>query len=278
VSDRRLVQLYPRAWRARYGAELEELLRVMRRDGRLSWRARLDVATGAVRERGRSAGLHGPGLPGALLVLCAWAGFVFAGALVQRGSEHWRDTSGGSLLPAIAFDALIGLAVVAGILAVAGVCAALPAVVRLLRAGGDPALARPFARAVVVGAAAVVATGLLVVWAHGLTTAQRDGNDALYAAGFIAWALVVLAALAAWTALAVAIARRLDLGSAVERAELRLARAVATAMVAMTTATLVWWVAGATVSAPLVAAGVAGMMASSAVGLAGARAAARPAA
>ncbi len=48
---------------------------------------------------GRSAGLRGPGLPGALLVLCAWSGFVFAGVLVQRGAEHWRDASGGRLCP-----------------------------------------------------------------------------------------------------------------------------------------------------------------------------------
>ena len=274
MSERRLLRMYPPAWRARYGDELEELLTHMRRDGRLSWRARLDVAAGAARERGRSAGLRGPRLPGALLVLCAWSGFVFAGALVQRGSEHWRDASAGRVVPAIAFDALVGLAVLAGCLALAGVAATAPAVVRLLRAGGGRALARPFARAVAASAVAAVATGLLVTWAHGLTAAQRDGGDALYGAGFVVWALVVLGALAAWTALAVATARRLDLGPAVVRAELRLARAVAAAMTAMTAATIVWWASGVAASAPLEVAGLAGMTAASVAGLAGARAAA----
>jgi len=274
MSDRRLLRMYPPSWRARYGDELEELLDLMRRDGRLSWRARLDVAAGAARERARSTGLHGPGLPGALLVLCAWSGFVFAGALVQRGAEHWRDASGGRLLPAIAFDTLVGLAVLTGCLALAGVAAATPAVARLLRAGDGRALARPFTRAVAASATAAVATGLLVTWAHGLTAAQRNGGDALYGAGFVAWALIVLAALAAWTALAVATARRLDLGPTVLRAETRLARGVGAAMAAMTAATVVWWSSGVAASAPLVAAGLTGMTAASAAGLAGARAAA----
>jgi hypothetical protein len=255
MTGRWLLRAYPRAWRARYGDELSEVLRLMRRDGRLGPRARLDLLTGAAREQLRSAGLGGRGLPGALVVLCAWVAFCAGGVLVRKGSEH--ATAG------VAFGVLVVLALVAGCVAVAGVCAALPAVARLVHSGGARGLGTWLGAAVAASVAAVVATTLLVLWASMLGPAAREGADALYAAGFVACGLVVLVAAAAWTALAVRIAARLDLPAGILRAEGRAATALAVLMAAMTLATALWWSSGVVVAVPLVGLGL-GVMAAAA--------------
>jgi hypothetical protein len=96
------------------------------------------------------------------------------------------------------------------------------------------------ARLTAVAAAATVG---LVVWAHGLTDRQRNGDDVAFAIAFAAWALLGVACLFAWTAAAIATARRLALPAATLRAGAWIASAVTAAMVAMTAATAVWWAA-----------------------------------
>lgn len=251
-----LLRLYPAGWRAGYGEELEALI-LESSGGSVPWRARLDVARAAGRERLRAAGLAGDHPPaerlraGVLLVLCAWAVFVVAGSGVQKLSEHWQQAmppGGGRDLARAAFDALVAGAGLAGVLALVGIAATLPAVARLLRAGGWPSVRRRALAAAVLTAVAVPVTAALVVWAHGLTSAQRDGHDAGYAALFVVWAVLLVAALAAWTAAAVAIARRLRLSAAVLRLEAGLATGVAVAMGVMTAATATWWAAVAHVA------------------------------
>ncbi len=68
-------------------------------------------------------------------------------------------------------------------------------------------------------------------------------GDAAYAGAFLAWAALVAAVLASWTAAGIAFARRLDLGRTGLRVEAGLALAVAV-VVAATAATIgLWWVA-----------------------------------
>jgi hypothetical protein len=269
----RLLGLYPPAWRARYGDELAALLEAMSADGRVPLPARLDVALGAARERLRAAGLRGDGVPpaervraGVLLVLCAWALAVVGGAIVQKTAEHHHGTG----LSAAAFAALVAAACVAGLLVLAAVAAAVPSLVALLRAGGWPRIRRPILRAALVSALAAGATAGLVAWAHGLGPAQRDGGDGAYSAAFVAWAVLVTAALLAWTAAAVATARRLELPLAVLRAQTAIALGVSIAMTAITAATATWWasVAGVGLDARLVVA-TALMLAATLAGLAG---------
>jgi hypothetical protein len=77
-----------------------------------------------------------------------------------------------------------------------------------------------------------------VAWAHTLTARQRAGHSALwYSVGFLAWGLLVAACLAAWTAAAVAIARRMRWPAPVLRAEVVVAVGVTAAMAVMTAAT-----------------------------------------
>jgi len=300
---RRLLRLYPADWRARYGEELTALV-VETSCGGVPWRVRADVSLAAARERLRSAGLSGDAPPGervrggALLALCAWALFVVAGAGVQKLSEHWQAATpaGSRGVPSAAFTALVAGAAVGTALVLAGIAAATPSLVRLVRGGGWPLVRRKVVVAAALTALAAAATVGIVVWARHLDAARRDGRDAAYAGAVAAWALLLVCSLAAWTAAAVATARRLELSPRTLRLEALLAAGVAAAMAAMTAATAVWWAALAT-SAPwflagrppgepgsplapsLLAAGVV-MLAATALGAAGAaralRAAPRP--
>jgi hypothetical protein len=290
-----LLRCFPPAWRARYGEELSGLIAELAEDGRVPWRVRADLALAGLRERLRAAGLGGEGAPGervrggALLVLCGWALLVVAGAGFQRLSEHWQDATaaGDRALPQAAFAAVVIAAAGAAVLVLGGIAVALPRAAVFLRSGGWPLVRGHVARAALLTALAGAATIALVAWAHGLTPRGRDGHDAAYAAGFVVWAAVLAACLAAWTAVAVAIARRLALPASALRVEARLGAAVAVAMVAVTAATALWWIAlagaapwflagaprgthAAVVSAELIAV-MALMLVAATAGLAGAR-------
>lgn len=245
-----LLRLYPKGWRARYGDELE-LLILETSGGRVPWRVRLDVACAAGGERLRDAGLIGdrPSAErmrgGALLVLCAWALFVVAGMGVQKFSEHWQAATPRSSrgLPAGAFDVLLGAAAFGTLLVLVGVALVLPRLVGFLRADGLRQVRRRLLVTVGLTAGAVPASVGLIVWAHGLSAAARDGHDVAYGVAAALWALLLVGCLASWTAVAVAVARQLDLSEIVLRLEALLAVGVAASMAAMTAATGVWWAA-----------------------------------
>jgi hypothetical protein len=246
-----LVRLYPPAWRARYGEELAALIVESSGGERVPWRVRADVALGAARERLRAAGLVGDGSPGdrvrggALLALCAWALFVVAGAGMEKVAEHWQDAtpSASRALPSTAFDGLVIAAVCGSLLVLAGIGSAIPSLAAFLRAGGWPAIRDRVVRAALLTGVAIAATVALVVWAHGLTGLQRNGNDVAYGIAFVTWALLVAVCLFAWTAAAVVTARRLRLPVATLRSLAWIASGVAAAMGVMTAATAVWWAA-----------------------------------
>lgn len=237
----RLVRLYPAAWRARYGSELEDLIAAMRADGRSPWRLAADVVRGAGREHLRSAGGRG----GLLLVLWAWALMVVAGAVVQKTSEHWqRAVRPAGHGPASAgFTLLLVAAGATAMLVAAGIALALPATARFVRRGGLGEVREHVLTALALSLVAVLATVALVLWASHLSAADRAGNDDAYAGAFIAWAVLGAAALAAWTALSAAVARRIELSAAVLRAEAVLSAAVALALALITAGTALWWAA-----------------------------------
>jgi hypothetical protein len=243
-----LLRLYPRAWRVRYGAELEAL--ILETSGRRpSLRDGLDVAAGALRERLRAAGLAGDPPPaelarsGALLVLCAWTVFVVAGGLVQKLSEHWQGATpaGARGLPSAAFDVLLGAAALGTALVLGGVALALPALARFLRAGGWPLVRARILAAAGLSLAAGAGVGGLAVWARGLTGSQRNGSDPAYSALVAVTVVLLIGCLAAWTAAAVACARRVHLAHDTVLLQAGLAIGVTIAMTAMTVATAVWW-------------------------------------
>jgi hypothetical protein len=285
MSARALLRLYPVAWRERYGEELEGLIVEASGGGRVPWRMRADVASSGVRERLRTAGLGGDGAPGdrarggALLVLCAWALFVLAGAAVQKISEHWQDAlPAGHSLPSIAFTGLVVVASGTSVLVAGGIAVTVPSLVSFLRAGGWPAIRGRIRAAVAATVLALAATAALVIWLH---AAGDPARGAAYAAGAV-WAVMLAACLGLWTAGAVATARRLRLAPATLELEARLATGVTVAMGAMTAATAAWWAALASrapgflgTAPPALIAAVAAMTLATLAGAAGSRGALR---
>jgi MFS family permease len=212
-------------------------------DGRPpSRRLRLSMAWAGLRERGRETGLLGNMAPaaeraraGSLLVLCAWSAFVVAGSSFAKITEHF-----GQAVPARAqalsnrsFDTVYVVAIIGGLLVLSGACAAVPAFLRFLRAGGWPSIRGHVLRAAMSTVAATVAMAGLVGLAHTLSPAQRNGGLVYhpvvwyYLLAIIPTALLVALALALWTVAAVAVTRRLVLARPV--------------LFVITAATAVWW-------------------------------------
>jgi hypothetical protein len=251
ASHRVLLTLYPRAWRARYGEELTDLVAGMRAAGVNPWRIRTDVVRAASVERLRAAEVVGDGPAparargGSLMVLWAWALFVLAGCTVQKFAEHWSDTvaPGNRRLPAMAFGVLVGSALCAAVLMASALTLAVPRLVGGLRSGLWPRLHRRVTVATGLSVAAGVCTVGLLARASDLTARQRNGHDLAYAVDFLAWTALGTACLVAWTAVASAAARGIELPDRLLRFQAGLCAGVTTAMVAMTAATITWWIA-----------------------------------
>jgi len=251
LQEDALLRWYPRAWRARYGEDLIALLDD-EYGGHPPTLVRLGLVTGGLRERARQAAIIGDSVPpvdgvraGALMVLAAWSAFVVAGASFAKFSEHFDEalphTMGAHRIPDLAFTVLQAVAGVASVLVVAGAILAAPAFARFLRAGGWSSMRGHFVRALACTAVTIASTVPLVVWAHHLTAHQRNSGLTGYGAIFLLWVVLIVITLTMWTVVAVAAARRVQLRSAVLKAEATLGAAVAVAMMVMVGATAVWW-------------------------------------
>jgi hypothetical protein len=246
-----LLALYPRAWRGRYGDELDALILDMHADGRATGaRVRADLLRSAVRER-----LHSGSDPsrrvqgGSSLVLWAWALFVIAALIVAKTSEHWQQALPGDEAAHVAFSAFKVVALGSVALVAAGVVVTLPAAWRLLRDHGWERIRARVLLAVGLTVVVLASTVGVVIWARGLSLVDRSGHDHLYAAAFVGWGALVAACLLAWTAVATRIAADVRCGRAVLRLHTWIAPAVAIAVTATTAALLVWW-ASVAVRAP----------------------------
>ncbi len=244
----RLLRIYPRAWRARYGDELATLIEELEAGGRLTWRARLDLVRAGVVERVRALGPGGVpprdrAREGALIVLYAWMVFAIAGFGVQKASEHWRAATPTAErgLPSAAFDVLVVAAAVGAALVVLAVALSLPRLAALIHERGWVEIRRPIVRAALLSVLTVAATLGLGIWAHSLTPLARNGGDAAYSWAFAGWVVLVAAALLAWAAAAAAAARLLAFSARLIHLEVWLGVAVSAAMTIVTVATGVWW-------------------------------------
>ena len=246
----KLLRWYPAAWRERYGDELIAMIEDESEERRRTWWANVSLAWHGLREHAYEAGLLGDDLPadqriraGSLLILCSWVAFMLAGASYSKASEHFAQAIPASTraVPQTSFDlvatfGILGITVVSvgGILAV-------PAFVRLIRAGGWKQLRGPIQRATLISCVTIAGIVATSAWAHGLSERQRNGGDAMYAAVFIAVAVLITASLVAWTRIVVRAVRRMDFSRLVLRAEAVLAIGVTGAMMVIIGATALWW-------------------------------------
>jgi hypothetical protein len=251
----RLLRWYPPSWRARYGDELAALLEDTHGTNAVPFRQRCAIAWAGTAERARAAGLLGDsGGPnerlraGSILVLCAWGLFMVAGGIYAKFTDNWFAMTPAlhRELPQASYATVQWAGVVGVVLVLTGAALVVPAFVRLLRQGGWASLRRPLLRALTVGAGAIALTAGLVVWAHQINAHDRNGRLLAYGIVFVVWGLVVIAAVAATTAGAVAVGRRLDLSRPILQLLGSLALALAVTMAAVMAGVITWWSAMAT--------------------------------
>lgn len=243
---------YPMAWRVRYGEELVALMEDTYGDRQPTLRDRAGVARAGLGERLTTFGFAS-GDPetrtrgGALLVLCGWAFFVVGGIGFAKFAEHWDAATplNQQRLPADAYNLVAWAAGAAAvILGIAGLVS-LPTLLRFIRSGAWTSVRRPVARA----AAVTLATALwgfgVILWAHRLTPAQRNGQALSYGIGGGLLAVLVVSTIALWTGAAVATAPRIPWPARILRVEGRLALGMTAAMAAVLGGTVAWWAAEA---------------------------------
>src|SRR5579859_6078070 len=236
-----LLRWYPRAWRERYGEELLALIQDTLEDGRPTWRLRLGVIRGGLRERGYQARQASTAavkqLGGGL-----WLEMLIAGAIVanlpQNLSESPSPARGWPT--AAAFDAVLAAIALTGAVVLACGLTALPALVRFLRAGGWPKIRRPVTWA--AGATVVAGGGLagLVIFQGPLSPAQLAASWP-YTAGYLATGLAMTGAFGLWALAAAATAKHFTLAARVRTVQLILLAVTSTAvMVVLMTLNFLW--------------------------------------
>ena len=263
-----LLRWYPRAWRERYGEELLALIQDNLDEGRPAWRLQLSMIWGGLSERGRQArharperrarrhrGRHGARghrdsarLPRQATAKAAFqrpgrsdkgSTILAAGLIcgVGLGSLTSSPSSAARAWQAVALDAVLAAVALTGALVLADGLAALPALVRFLRAGGWPKIWRRVGWA--AGATAAAGGGLVFVWGSDWQTSRNVSWATL--AGLLVAGLAMTGAIGLWSATATATARHLMLTPRVRAAQLMLGAVLPTAVRAMVAAFALWW-------------------------------------
>jgi hypothetical protein len=236
-----LLRWYPRAWRERYGEELLTLIQDTLDEGRPTWRLRLGVIWGGLRERGHQAG-HA-----VRVAVKRWAGTGNRPLILTVGlvvaSIPWNVTA--PLPQAKAWQGTAALGALAGILAFVGVCVlasalvAAPAFVAFLREGGWPKIRRRVAWAAGATVAAGSALAGFVFGQRSMSFAQLSHSWA-YFIGAAATGLALVVALGLWASAAAATAKHLKLAPRARAAQLLLAAVTLIAGLAIMSAYSVW--------------------------------------
>ena len=267
----RWLRWYPKDWCQRYGDELLALLEDTYEDRPVPFRCRLALARAGTLERLRGSGLERDSdesrqrvRSGSLLVLCAWAVFVMAGAGFAKFAEHWDAVTpkGGRWIPADAFGAVQGAALVGAVTVLAAALVSLATFIRLMRAGGWERAGRPVLRAALVTSATLVMSVGVIAWAHHLGPRQRNGALWPYLGVGGLWALMVTASIATSCAAAVSVVRHLRFPARVLKMQGTMALVATLAMVGIIGGMLVWWVAVATNAPWFFGSGITGSAAS----------------
>lgn len=246
------VRLFPKAWRDRYGPELQALLEdTYGPHGRVPFWSRASLLRAAVVEHVHGTGLVGKkarsteaARAGTLAVMWAWAVFVVAGAAFANASEGWSTGPLRGARLAGAGYYLVVAAAMAG--AVVVLTASLPFVrplISSLRASGWRELRRSAVRPVSLTLITVAVLAATVVWARHLTKAQRDGAYWPYEVIFLVLAVAASTTIASWTALATTWLRRLDVSPGTWQVAGKLAMAACASMLVMAGGAGLWWAA-----------------------------------
>jgi hypothetical protein len=242
----RLVRLYPRAWRERYGEEFVAMLE----QSPLSIRDLFDVALGAVDAWMRPQVVHERRLVmvsrmrgSVLAVLWAWVGLVVAGVGFRKMTEYddFVRAARDSALVGVAFDAVVIWAVVALAAVTAGCAPVAFAALRKALAEGRKDVPLLLCLPLLFGAGFLGYTLILVKVIYpalGRIAVQGTVNVAFFLSLVGAFSLAALAS--AWAVTAAV--RRVEVGGRTLRFALYPAAVAAAAMVVVLVGTTVWGV------------------------------------
>ena len=247
--SRRSVNWYPRSWRARYGADVEQYLEDRYGNGPLPLSARLSMVGSGTVERLRAGGIVGSSVDpdirtrgASLLVLCAWGVFIVAGSAFAKYTEHWplATPQADHWLPATAMTAVQAAAAAGVLIVLVAGLACLPAFLQFIRSEGCRVL-WPLVRPMLwAGIAAGAASAGIVLWSNrlGPNTTTPLG---LRIAGLLT-GLVVTGALAVSCGTLIALVYRLRFSARVTRILGILAVAMSMALVVIFAGALTWWI------------------------------------
>jgi hypothetical protein len=249
-NARRLLKLYPPSWRERYGDEFVTYVDDALDGDRPTAGFVLSIITGALRERGHHSGLvgadHAPSVQsraGALLVLCAWSAFMFAGASFSKLSEHSASAmpAGSGSLAHVGFVIVASCGALGMVLVLLGACVTLPSFTRFLRDGGWPLVRQRIRTSLALSALLALFIVPLTLWAHHLNSLQRNGGDAQYSGAFVVWVALCALTFVSWDRVAVQCVSQMTLPPRVLRFEALLAGVISLLMIAITVGAALWW-------------------------------------
>jgi hypothetical protein len=240
MKPARLLRWYPRTWRERYGEELLALIQDTLDDGRPTWRLRLSVACGGLRERAYHAGHAGKAA--VKRAGSRWPTILVAGLIFTNLPQQLKM----SLPPARAGQATVALDVLAAVAAftcvavLAGGLAAWLAVFRFLRASGWLKIRRQVVWAAAATGPTAGALVALSLTLRSLSSAPLNVSLAGFLA-FTATALALVITIGLWAAAVAATARHLKLTPRVRAVELVLGPVISTAVSVMVSASTIWF-------------------------------------
>lgn len=220
-------------------------------DSPLTLRFRMSVTVAGLRERCYGSGLVGTRSAsstqrrtGSLMVLVAWSIMMIGGASLVKTAEHFS-----AALPAqsravtqFAYTATAVAGVVGTLLVIAGAFVALPGFVRFLRVKKWSEVRTVFVASLISSAASVVSTFGLSLWAHHLTTAQRNGADDAYSSVFVAFVVLAVVTIGLWTCASVSVASRIDFSPRELRWASGLAIGVSLSSILVVVGATIWWI------------------------------------
>ena len=231
-----LLRWYPRAWRERYGEELLALIQDTLEDGRPTWRLRLGVIRGGLRERAHQAWQAGRAAAQSWLPLVVVVGSVI-GAIPGNLKTPLSPPRAGQAT--VAFDALAGVLALTGVCVLAGALVAIPAFAAFLRKGGWPKIRRRVAWAAAATLAAGAGLAWLAIMLRSMTFAQMN-RSLTYLTGETATSLALVVALGLWASVARATAKELRLGPRARAVQPLLATVIMLAALTVLSANLIW--------------------------------------
>ena len=234
----RLLRWYPRAWRERYGEELLVLIQDTLDEGRPTWRLRLGVIWGGLRERGHQAGRAVRAADKWRTGVHRWSLFVTGLVLASVPEAVRGSPSQARGWQAAAADGVLATVALTGVVVLASGLTALPALIRFLRAGGWPKVRRRIMKA----AGATVVTGGVLAGVSAVSGSRSPAQlNTVFSFGNLAAALAIAVTIGLWAGAAVATARHLTLAPRVRAAQLILGTVTTIMLMFMFVSLILWW-------------------------------------